>query len=710
MNIKKEQNIKNKIASIFKDDNKVFIDGDISWTHLIDFARKLDEDIINKLLQDSETKNHFFKNISGNYNFLFDKFERFINSELLDNSYTSFKNRIGLTVDNRYIKDSKDIVLNFPFKDCYLSGGQTKDEGEEEYFYIDKSGLKSKKRKRKEIFFNEYIAYDEIDALLNKKAFCNFKKYTKKGIEEVKSFNRDENGVIKDNLIIKGNNLLTLHSLYSEFKGKVKLIYIDPPYNTGNDTFSYNDNFNHSSWLVFMKDRLEIAKELLKEDGVIFIQCDDNEQAYLKVLMDEIFNRDNFINCISIKLKNIAGASGGGEDKRFKKNVEYILIYAKNYGIFKQFKSVFDLKELFSHIQFCKENDISWKYTSALINSGDKKLIATALDGDGNEIKIFERINYQIKSIVQISKEQKLNEKEIYYKYIGNIFSTTIPQSSIRVRVLEKLKEVNFSPYLISIQYTPKSGKNKGAIYEQFYSGEKLRLFAWLKDVVEVTNKKIYKKELTGTLWDFTFAMNNLTKEGDIQFENAKKPEALLQRILELSTNEGDLILDFFAGSGTTLSVAHKMKRQYIGVEQIERHFDICIERIKKVIEGEQGGISKKLDWTGGGEFISFELAQHNETAKEKIINAKNYEEIKNYFAQICDKFFLRYNLNIKEFEEKIIESEEFKNLDLEKQKEIFIKLLDPNQMYINYSNMEDKKYKLNKKDIELTREFYKND
>lgn len=710
MNIKKEQNIKNKIASIFKDDNKVFIDGDISWTHLIDFARKLDEDIINKLLQDSETKNHFFKNISGNYNFLFDKFERFINSELLDNSYTSFKNRIGLTVDNRYIKDSKDIVLNFPFKDCYLSGGQTKDEGEEEYFYIDKSGLKSKKRKRKEIFFNEYIAYDEIDALLNKKAFCNFKKYTKKGIEEVKSFNRDENGVIKDNLIIKGNNLLTLHSLYSEFKGKVKLIYIDPPYNTGNDTFSYNDNFNHSSWLVFMKDRLEIAKELLKEDGVIFIQCDDNEQAYLKVLMDEIFNRDNFINCISIKLKNIAGASGGGEDKRFKKNVEYILIYAKNYGIFKQFKSVFDLKELFSHIQFCKENDISWKYTSALINSGDKKLIATALDGDGNEIKIFERINYQIKSIGQISKEQKLNEKEIYYKYIGNIFSTTIPQSSIRVRVLEKLKEVNFSPYLISIQYTPKSGKNKGAIYEQFYSGEKLRLFAWLKDVVEVTNKKIYKKELTGTLWDFTFAMNNLTKEGDIQFENAKKPEALLQRILELSTNEGDLILDFFAGSGTTLSVAHKMKRQYIGVEQIERHFDICIERIKKVIEGEQGGISKKLDWTGGGEFISFELAQHNETAKEKIINAKNYEEIKNYFAQICDKFFLRYNLNIKEFEEKIIESEEFKNLDLEKQKEIFIKLLDPNQMYINYSNMEDKKYKLNKKDIELTREFYKND
>lgn len=171
MNIKKEQNLKNKITSIFKEDEKVFIDGEISWTHLIDFARKLDEDIINKLLLDSETKNHFFKNISGNYNFLFDKFERFINSELLDNSYTSFKNKIGLTVDNKFIKDSKDIVLNFPFKDCYLEGGQTNDEGEEEYFYADKDELKSQKRKRKEIFFNEYIAYDEIDALLSKKLF-----------------------------------------------------------------------------------------------------------------------------------------------------------------------------------------------------------------------------------------------------------------------------------------------------------------------------------------------------------------------------------------------------------------------------------------------------------------------------------------------------------------------------------------------------------
>lgn len=592
MNIKKEQNLKNKITSIFKEDEKVFIDGEISWTHLIDFARKLDEDIINKLFLDSETKNHFFKNISGNYNFLFDKFERFINSELLDNSYTSFKNRIGLTVDNKFIKDSKDIVLNFPFKDCYLEGGQTNDEGYEEYFYADKDELKSQKRKRKEIFFNEYIAYDEIDALLSKKAICNFKKYTKDGETEFKNFNRDENGIIKDNLIIKGNNLLALHSLYGEFKGKIKLIYIDPPYNTGNDTFSYNDNFNHSAWLVFMKDRLKIARELLSNDGSIYINIDYNEVHYLKILMDEIFGRDNFQREIIWQLKAVAGFKSLANN--YIRGHDTILFYSK-------FKD-----------------------------------------------KIF--------------------FNKIYKEYTD-----------------EQLK--SFSNI-----------EENGERYKKLTGGRKF----YLKDAKGIAISDV---------WDDIASFQTALSATEIikNFGIGQKPEKLIERILEVSSQEGDLILDFFAGSGTTLAVAHKMKRQYIGIEQIERHFEICIERLKKVIEGEQGGISKKIDWTGGGEFINFELAKYNETAKEKIINAKNYEEIKNYFEEICDKFFLRYNLNIKEFEEKIIESEEFKNLDFEKQKEIFIKLLDPNQMYINYSNMEDKKYKLNKKDIELTREFYKN-
>lgn len=666
MDIKKEQNLKNKIASIFKEDEKVFIDGEISWTHLIDFARKLDEEIINKLLQDNETKNHFFKNISGNYNFLFDKFERFINSELLDNSYTSFKNRIGLTADNRYIKDSKDIVLNFPFKDCYLAGGQTKDEGEEEYFYKDKSEIKSQKRKRKEIFFNEYIAYDEIDSLLSKKAFCNFKKYTKNGTEEVKSFNRNENGIIKDNLIIKGNNLLTLHSLYSEFKGKVKLIYIDPPYNTRKDTFNYNDNFNHSSWLVFMKDRLKIAKELLKEDGVIFVQCDDIEQAYLKVLMDEIFNRNNFIiNCIVNKPSEIATANTIQQH-------EYILIYTKN-------------------------------NTSYNVNSLSKFTISRGTIGNKDQtmpIITFPKglLCKNIKDGVY-KETRKITDSLENVENLDNIVvKNGVLQNDVRMKA--RWRSSNDMRNFFNNKCQPTQAKINGVIVEIYFENDRF---------IPQIKKDTYQK-IPSLFLENKKGSKDLEEIGLKDTFDYPKSEFLLQRILELSTNEGDLILDFFAGSGTTLSVAHKMKRQYIGIEQIERHFDICIERLKKVIEGEQGGISKKLDWTGGGEFISFESAQHNEIAKEKIIKSKNYEEIKNYFSEICDKFFLRYNLNIKEFEEKIIESEEFKNLDLEKQKEIFIKLLDPNQMYINYSNMEDKKYKLNEKDIKLTREFYKND
>lgn len=682
MDIKKEQKIKNRIISIFKDYNKVFIDGEISYTHLIDLARKLDEEIINKLLQDSETKNHFFKNISGNYNFLFDKFERFINSELLDNSYTSFKNRIGLTVENKFIKDSKDIVLNFPYKDCYLEGGQTKDDGEEEYYYKDKEEIKSQKRKRKEIFFNEYIAYDEIDSLLSKKALCNFKRFTKNGIEEVKKFSRDNSGVIKDNLIIKGNNLLALHSLYGEFKGKVKLIYIDPPYNTGNDTFSYNDNFNHSSWLVFMKNRLEIAKELLRDDGVIFIQCDDNEQAYLKVLMDEIFERKNFITTLHVELSTTQGMKIASAKKgNIVKNGEFILVYAKNIISHSFINLLYASKQWDEHYNIyidpkTKKRDTLLNFLKPTYKDISKDKIIDMYE-NSNDFRDF------------IHK----NSDNIYQEHNAEINFNFTKEQKIK---LDNGEIIEYGDYLIF--------KN---------SNNKIRQFLRLSEAIGYTDdfdEKFRLRKIRGDWWSGYYKdMGNVNKQGDIIFKKGKKPERLIKDILKITTNEGDLILDFFAGSGTTLAVAHKMKRQYIGVEQIEKHFDICVERLKKVIEGERGGISKTVNWEGGGEFISFELAKYNEIIKEKIINAKDYEEIKNYFAEILDKFFLRYNLNIKEFEEKIIESEEFKKLDLKKQKDIFISLLDPNQIYINYSNMEDKIYKLNKKDIYLTREFYKN-
>ncbi len=195
------------------------------------------------------------------------------NKEFLPDSFTAYKTKIGLAIGDKYLSENQEVVLNFPYKDCVLEGGQTKDDA-----------------KRQEIFFNETLAPTEINRLLDDKVLTNFKRYDETGEHEVEVLNDT------DNLIIKGNNLIALHSLKKRFAGKIKLIYIDPPYNTGNDSFQYNDNFNHSTWLTFMKNRLEVARELLSEDGLIFVHLDYNEAHYFKVLMDSIFGQDKFVN------------------------------------------------------------------------------------------------------------------------------------------------------------------------------------------------------------------------------------------------------------------------------------------------------------------------------------------------------------------------------------------------------------------------------
>lgn len=210
-----------------------------------------------------------------------------------------------------------------------------------------------------------------------------------------------------ENMLIHGDNLLALKALENKFTGKVKCIYIDPPYNTGAAFKDYDDNLEHSIWLKLMKARLEILRNLLCNDGSIWIQIDDEEQAYLKVLCDEIFGRNNFINMISVNMKNIAGASGGGEDKRLKKNCEYILIYAKNYCDLIPFNPVYSYIAIDKLVEQYRDENRSWKYTSILINEGEKIYVASTLDGDGNEIKIYKRNNFDIRSINYILYKEK---------------------------------------------------------------------------------------------------------------------------------------------------------------------------------------------------------------------------------------------------------------------------------------------------------------
>lgn len=413
-----------------------------------------------------------------------------------------------------------------------------------------------------------------------------------------------------DNMLIYGDNLLALKALEQDYAGKIKCIYIDPPYNTGSAFEHYDDNLEHSTWLSLMKPRLELLRNLLTDDGSLWIQIDDEEQAYLKLLCDEVFGRNNFVNMISVNMKNIAGASGGGEDKRIKKNIEYILIYSKDYNSLKTFHPAYSYTPIAKLVSDYRLEGKSWKYTSALLNPGDKVYVGSTQDGEGNEIKIYKRINYLIKSINSLMKEHNLTEEAAYNRFAKFLFQTAMPQSSIRPRVLKAVQEIGIESDLYSIEYIPKTGRNKGVLYEQFYKGEAFRLFAWLKDVAEEKDGVYYKRDLQGTYWDFVGETKNLTKEGNVEFPNGKKSERLISRILSMASNSGDWVLDSFLGSGTTAAVAHKMGRKYIGIELGEHCHTHCIPRLQKVIDGtDQGGISKAVNWHGGGGFKYYYLA-----------------------------------------------------------------------------------------------------
>lgn len=428
-----------------------------------------------------------------------------------------------------------------------------------------------------------------------------------------------------ENMIIHGDNLLGLRAIEDKYTNSIKCIYIDPPYNTGEAFENYDDNLEHSIWLDLMRSRLMILRRLLREDGTIWIQIDDEEQAYLKVLCDEVFGRNNFVNMVSVNMKNIAGASGGGEDKRMKKNCEYILVYAKEYSLLPLFNGPYVYKEIYDEVLSYKESGKSWHYTSVLVNEGEKEYVASTVDGDGNEIKVYRRINTEIMSVRQLMKRDGLTEKEVYYKYGRFIFEAKDAQSSIRQRVIQAKKENNITEDVISIEYVPKTGKRKGRLYEQFYKGDKCRLFAWLKDISEVKDDVLYKKELQGTYWDMTSCINNLTKEGSVQFPKGKKPEKLVGQIFSMTTQPGDIVLDSFLGSGTSAAVAHKMGRTYIGIELGEQAYTHCCPRMQHVIDGEdQGGITISEKWKGGGGFKFYELAPsllQKDTHGQLVIN-----------------------------------------------------------------------------------------
>ncbi|MDP8060844.1 site-specific DNA-methyltransferase [Pasteurella atlantica] len=649
---------------------------------MIDYAEKYDQKLLSSLLNNPKLKQQFFINVDETLVFKLNNFRFFLEENKINNSYTQFKNRIGLTSGQKFFKNCNDVVLDFPYKDCVLAGGQSSEEGTDVIFEYDekvtktdeKKGYKAntfnqKSQKRQEIFFNNVLAADEIDRLFDNKALISWKKFSADSEEKSTAFHRNEQGIITDNLIIKGNNLLALHSLKSEFAGQVKLIYIDPPYyfkeKKPTDTFAYNSNFHLSTWLTFMKNRLEVATEFLKDDGVIFISIDEDGMAYLKVLMDEIFGRENFVNTLTA----VMNLKGNQDQFAFAGTHEYILCFAKN----KEKAKFYNLP-----IDDVEELD-KWQKDEIGFYKQGANLKAT-----GTNAPRYKRPNLfypiYVNENLEVSLEKKDGFAEILPVTDGQEMSWRWSKSAV-------IKNINDIIVL----------KNN----ETFSLYKKQR-----PDVGELPSKKpktlFYKPEYSSG--NGTNQIKNLFNDKVFSFP---KPEEIIKDIIQISTQENDIVLDFHLGSGTTAAVAHKMKRQYIGVEQMDYIETIAVERLKKVIAGEQGGISKAVNWQGGGEFIYCELAQFNQAVKNQIKNVNSYEELTAYFDEIYNNYFLHYNIATKNFIEKQIQSEQFKALYLDEQKAIFCAMLDNNQLYVNQSEIDDEQFAIDEQDKVLSKAFY---
>lgn len=635
------QNLMKDLTKLFQKDERIFVDGKLLKNKLTELALKLDQPLLDLLLSDNKAKEHFFieKTAKKEKVFVFDK-DKFIafvnNKEFLPDSFTSFKNKIGLMTNGDYLKEKDDVVLAWAYKDCVLEGGQDKED-----------------QKRDEVFYNETLSPDKIDRLFEPKVLTNFKKYDSKGEHKISEFNTD------DNLLIKGNNLLVLHCLKQVFRGRVKLIYIDPPFNTGGsaETFTYNNSFNHSTWLTFMKNRLEIAKELLRDDGFIAIAIDHVELFYLGSLADEVFGRDNRLGIVSV----VHQARGRWMDKNFSASNEFMLVYSKKQGtnirnivIDPDKKEKFDLQ------------DEKGKYYL-------KNYIV--VQGGGGGVTRQDKPNFWYP--IYVSKDLKkvsLEKKDGYEKVLP---------------ITDSGRELTWVT-------------RADTFIERYNDGEVVINREQGKIVIY---RKFREQQIIPTHW--VDSRYNATSHGTLLLEKIigrkdfSYPKSLYTVLdtLKLMTEENDIILDFFAGSGTTghatleLNKEDGGNRRFILVEQLQEHFDICIERIQKVIAKEKISDS----------FVVFELFRWNEQFMAEIKDADSSRKLLNIYEEMKKEAFFRYDVDLSKFEEK-----EFERLPLKEQKQILCECLDKNHLYVNLSEIDDATYKVSADDKKLNKEFYK--
>jgi len=633
----------NTVLELLKSNNAFCRNGKLLKNTVIEAALKSDPLLLRTLLSNQSIKQHFFQDIEGVLVFDKIKFQKFIsNKQFLPDSYTAFKNKIGLSTNDEYLTESKEVVLAWPFKDSVLEGSQTKEE-----------------QKRQEIFWNETLAADAIDRLFEPKVLVNWKKYDKNGVHPVKQVS------LKDNYIIKGNNLLTLHSLKKVYKEKIQLIYIDPPYNTGKDSFLYNDSFNHSSWLTFMKNRLQVARQLLAPQGVIFISIDINEQAYLKILCDEIFGRNNFVGEIIWETATDNNAT------QISIEHEYVLCYARD-----------------------KKSLPKWKIPSENAQHIINKYKALKKKYKNDVGKIEKELRAWINSV------KKSNEYDLsgvsHYCYVDDK-GVFYPGNSANTRP-------GGYDFDIIHPVTKKICKKPAYGYRwperTFWQAEKEGNVLWGAD--ETTIPKIKKRIETATelLKGYFYEDNRkstraLTKQMGKKVFNNPKSINLLKKIIKFATSENDIILDFFAGSGSTAQAVMEVNREqasnrtFILCEQMEYIHSVTIPRVQHGLDSTH--------------FIYCELAALNEDLISQITHCPSFSELQSLVKSILKQPFVSYRL-----------TDEIKNHllhaaadDFQAVQRVLIELLDKNWLYIPLSEIEDNDFSIDAASKRLNYAFY---
>ena len=646
------------VLTVLKSDERfVAEDGTFLRNAVYEAAMKMDAKLIRLLLENEETCTRFFTDVDGVK--VFDKtgFAWVINNrQFLPDSYTRYKNRIGLADERgELISASGDVELVFPYKDCVLEGGQTKDE-----------------QKRSEIFYNGNLAPDQVDRLLYPKTLVNARKYENGIWNTVTEFEES------DNLVIKGNNLIAISSLLKRYEGRVKCIYIDVPYNTGNDSFGYNDRFNHSTWLCFIKNRLEIARRLLSGNGTIAVSVDNYELAYISVLLDEIFGKENRKNIITVKRGSVTGAKV--VNPGVVNIVEYVLLYAK------------DSKQ--------------WEPNRVYAAQGYDDRYGTYIDNIDEKPE-----EWEFTTVLEAFAKENGIKKSKLKSHFGSAYGEELEKFALshvdKICRLASIDESNVSQQVRDLKR--KSLSNPGQIVYMeredgpYYVLNGNHLIFASKKLMKIDGKMTFSVPISD-IWDDVLP-NDLHNEGGVELKKGKKPEKLVARIVKLCTNEGDIVLDFFAGSGTTGAVALKMNRHFIICEQMDYIETITCDRLRNTVDGDSRGISADVDWQGGGSFVYCELAKLNQAVVEDIEAAADDETLAEIYERMMKSGFISYKVNPSDIE---AAADDYADLSLDDKKRFLIEILDKNLLYVNYCDIDDEEFGVSEEDKAFTRSFYR--